>query len=70
MPQFIKYSVFVKLVYKYTRSTHHGMHIQIKILHLQLRFALTVLDTLCKLYLEIHDSIEMFEQINVFLLVS
>lgn len=43
------------------------MHIQIKILHLQLRFALTVLDTFCKLYLEI---CEMFEQINAFLLVS
>lgn len=46
------------------------MHIQIQILHLQLRFALTVLDTFCKLYLEICDGIEMFEQINVFLLVS
>lgn len=44
------------------------MHIQIKIL--QLRFALTVLDTFCKLYLEICDGIEMFEQINAFLLVS
>lgn len=31
------------------------MHIQIKILHLQLRFALTVLDTFCKLYLELCD---------------
>lgn len=46
------------------------MHIQIKILHLQLRFALTALDTFCKLYLEICDGIEMFEQINAFLLVS